>query len=167
MVSAAWQKGFVYVGTLERGSANYLAGYVTKKMTSAGDERLKGRHPEFARMSLRPGIGGDAMWDVSSVLLEHSLDKRLVDVPSGLRHGSAEKPLGRYLQNKLREQIGRRHGVPDEVLEELDAEMLPLREAAKNSEDNPSLASRVVEKNQGKIDRAIARSEIFKSRRVF
>ena len=57
MVRDAWQKGEVFLGTLEPDAMGYVAGYVVKKMTREDDERLKGKAPEFARMSLRPGIG--------------------------------------------------------------------------------------------------------------
>lgn len=96
-VRKTWGFGHVLVGSLTPHSAGYLAGYVTKKLTSASDTRLHGRHPEFARMSLRPGIGADAMWDVASVMMQYRLSK----VPTQLRHGSKLLPLGRYLRSKL------------------------------------------------------------------
>lgn len=163
LVADTWGKGNVLLGSLGRESAAYISGYVTKKMTGAGDERLRGRYPEFARMSLRPGIGGDAMWEVADVLMAHRLEEKIEDAPSTLRHGSAERPLGRYLQGRLREQIGRIKSAPQSVMDKIDAEMLPLRQAAKNSEDNPSLKSRVVENNLGKIQRVEAKARIFKS----
>lgn len=99
VVRKTWGYGHVFVGTLTAHSASYLAGYVTKKMTSTGDARLAGRHPEFARMSLRPGIGAAAMWDVASVIMQY----RLKTIPTGLRQGSRILPLGRYLRAKLAE----------------------------------------------------------------
>lgn len=56
-----WKKGFVFVGTLTRNSANYVAKYCVKKL--GGQEAQKyverGIVPEFALMSRRPGIGTD------------------------------------------------------------------------------------------------------------
>lgn len=101
--------GHVVVGTLTFESAGYVAGYVTKKMTKPDDARLDGRHPEFCRMSLRPGIGADAMSDVADVLYtKHGCAElaRLGDVPTSLKHGNRSMPLGRYLRRKLREQMG-------------------------------------------------------------
>jgi len=57
IVSRTWGKGHVMLGSLTSASAQYICGYVTKKMTSKFDPRLNGRYPEFARMSRRPGIG--------------------------------------------------------------------------------------------------------------
>ena len=56
-----WSQGNVFSAELNELSIQYCAGYVTKKMTSHEDIRLNGRHPEFARMSNRPGIGVPAL----------------------------------------------------------------------------------------------------------
>ena len=66
IIEDAWKLGNIYVGDLNAHSAQYIAGYTTKKMTKADDERLNGRHPEFARMSNRPGIGANAAHDIAS-----------------------------------------------------------------------------------------------------
>lgn len=108
-INQAWQFGFSYVGELTFDSAAYIAGYVTKKMTGKNDERLVGRYPEFARMSLKPGIGALSVDQISSVvshpLFEPEL-RRTGDVPGSLRHGHREMPLGRYLRGKLRDACG-------------------------------------------------------------
>jgi hypothetical protein len=97
-----WRKGGVYVGSLTRESAAYIAGYVTKKLTDPDDERLGGRHPEFARMSRKPGIGGDAAHDIASTLLTHNIKY----VPHCLRVEGQKVPLGPYLKDKVREYTG-------------------------------------------------------------
>lgn len=103
MVGEVWARGDIDIGDLNESSAQYVAGYVMKKMTDKEDIRLEGRHPEFPRMSNRPGIGADAMHDVASVVLEFDLVEKQGDVPSALRHGKRIMPLGRYLRRKLRE----------------------------------------------------------------
>jgi hypothetical protein len=117
---ASWDKGFVYNGTLTKDSAQYIAGYVTKKMTNKKDpkveEWLQGRHPEFARMSNRPGIGAPAIKAIKEMLeTDHGCDllSELNDVPDQIKIGGQVMLLGSYLKNKLRKEIG----VPDNVKE--------------------------------------------------
>lgn len=124
------------VARLERRSSQYIAGYVTKKMTMRQDVRLKGRHPEFARMSLRPGIGANAMWDVASVLMQYKLDNR--DVPLALDHGGVALPLGRYLRRKLRVMVGKDASSPPEAMAELAEKLRVLRAFAWNAERSVS-----------------------------
>lgn len=103
------QIGHIFVGDLNQASASYIAGYVTKKLTKHGDPRLNGRHPEFARMSLRPGIGAGAVPDiVASLSTSGGLNAvaNMGDVPTQLRHGKKLMPLGRYLSGRLRTEMG-------------------------------------------------------------
>lgn len=112
-VSRSWGKGQILLGTLEVKSARYIAGYTVKKMTADDDPRLEGRLPEFARMSLRPGIGIGMMHELASVLLEHKLEEKMIDVPMTLQHGMKQMPLGRFLRRKLRTFIGREANAPE------------------------------------------------------
>lgn len=144
MVGNTWGYGDVDLGILETSSAQYVAGYVTKKMTHAQDPRLQGRHPEFSRQSNRPGIGQSAMYEVASELMRFNLDVTQADVPSALRHGKRQLPLGRYLQQQLRKMVGKDVKAPEAVIQKHAAEMLPLRIAAKNSSTHPSLKSQVI-----------------------
>jgi hypothetical protein len=53
-----WSHGFCVIGNLTFDSAAYVARYCTKKVTGKlADEHYKGRLPEYASMSLKPGIG--------------------------------------------------------------------------------------------------------------
>lgn len=104
VVQETWPHGFTFVGSLTWESAQYIAGYLTKKVIS--DERSV---REFSRMSLRPGIGAAAMADVArSLQSDVGLDEvSLVgDVPSALRHGRKMLPLGRYLRRVIRGELG-------------------------------------------------------------
>lgn len=108
LVDRSWAKGHVHVGDLTPSSANYIAGYVVKKMTHASDDRLGGRHPEFGRMSLRPGIGAPAMTVLRDALNNQTGLTELRqtgDVPRQLRLGRQAIPLARYLRAKLREAL--------------------------------------------------------------
>lgn len=67
-LSALWANGHASVGDLTFESAAYVARYVTKKLNKPDDDRLLRFDdngvcywlaPEFARMSLKPGIGAN------------------------------------------------------------------------------------------------------------
>jgi len=107
-VERTWDYGYSYTGELTLHSAQYIAGYVTKKLTATNDPRLNGRYPEFARMSLRPGIGAPGLSQVAAALQnKHGWDEitRTADVPGMLRHGGRTMPLGRYMRLRLRQEM--------------------------------------------------------------
>lgn len=166
LIRDTWGLGAVFLGTLEDNSANYIAGYVTKKLTSKSDPRLSGRHPEFGRMSNRPGIGHDALYELASQILRFDLEKTQADVPSALRHGSRILPLGRYLQRKLRLMVGKDEKAPQAVIDEMVKEMLPLQYAARGSNTAPSLKAQIQEKTKGSLANLEARTKIFKNRKT-
>lgn len=157
-INEAWGKGFIKNLPLEMGSARYVARYVIKKMTRTDDPRLGNRHPEFARMSLKPGIGFGVLESVAAVITRYNLLTPEGDVPVTLRHGTLEMPLGRYLRRKLRLHLGLDERAPHVLSAEAsfanahDPEnpMRALREAARNDPKNPSLKSKVLEASQGK-----------------
>lgn len=127
-VRQLWTHGLVDLARIEPASARYIAGYVVKKMNRPDDERLDGRFPEFARMSLKPGIGASAMDEVASALLIHHPD--IPDVPSVLQHGRTKLPLGRYLRRELRHKMGRDKNAPETTIKEMEEKLRPLREIA-------------------------------------
>lgn len=134
-IKRAWGLGRIVLGTLTPQSAAYIAGYVTKKMTSEYDPRLEGRRPEFARMSLRPGIGYNVMHEVASTLLEFDLHKVLIDVPHSLQHGKKKWPLGRYLRRSLRALIGKDKNQTEQSAAQLAEKLQAMREAAFNNSE--------------------------------
>lgn len=132
-IQKCWRYGFSYTGTLTRDSAQYVAGYVTKKLTQVNEftyEKLLHRHPEFARMSNRPGIGALAIDQVAQALLNrHGWDsiERNGDVPTALRSDGRMQPLGRYMRRKLREKMNfKEHGQTEEAAWKASAEMLVM-----------------------------------------
>lgn len=115
--------------------AQYLAGYVTKKMTKADDPRLDGRYPEFARMS-RMGVGGigaASMDNIASLLLTNKHAKGFLeeegDVPTFLKTDGRSLPTGRYLRSKLREKVGIN---PQSLLFQIQKEDIQLQKFDKN-----------------------------------
>lgn len=163
-VHDTWGKGNIFLGGLTEESAQYIVGYVTKKMTARDDPRLGGRHPEFSRQSNRPGIGAWAAHDIASDLMKFNLDLTQADVPSALRYNSRVLPLGRYMRRKVREAIGRDASEPKSSALKRSAEMRPLREAAKASSDG-SVKKIIVEVNKGRVASFEARQRIFKQRK--
>lgn len=114
LIRGSWSFGISYVGEVTKDSAQYVAQYVTKKFGKSGDI-VKGRHPEFNRMSNRPGIGADAIdklfvstrneWHQMKFLLEG-------DVPTVINWSGQKWPLGRYLVDLLRVLYGLPKGCP-------------------------------------------------------
>lgn len=105
IIAFSWPFGRIHQGRLERASASYIAGYTVKGMTGEDDERLKGRSPEFARMSLRGGIGIGAVHDIGKVWEDYKLDPKRYDV-GRIGVGERKMPLGRYLADALRKKLG-------------------------------------------------------------
>lgn len=125
-ISTKWGKGRIHVGRLQPESAQYICGYVTKKMTLDDDYRLDGRPPEFSRMSLKPGIGADFMCEVADRVLKFDLEVD-GDVPTQLQHGRDVRPLGRYLTRRLRKECGRDEKAPQETLDKMGEELREVR----------------------------------------
>lgn len=142
-----WGHGRIYVGRLEPDSAAYIAGYTVKKMTRKDDPRLDGRHPEFARMSLKPGIGADYMDEVASTVLQYNIIETHGDVPGVLQHGKKKYPLGRYLKKRLRIRCGLDGKATVMSNAQMETKMQPLRVAAK--ENSRSLRQEILAQNLG------------------
>lgn len=161
-VRETWGKGNISLGFLEERSAAYIAGYVTKKLTNIDNPLLEGRLPEFARMSLRPGIGLGMMHELASVLLTHKLDERMIDVPLSLQHGKKQWPLGRYLRRKLRLYIGREENTPEAIQKVTQERLREVREAA--FVNSTSFSKAVAESTLGRRIQMEARERRFKKK---
>lgn len=164
MVRNTWGRGNIFLGTLEPDSAGYVAGYTTKRMTQTNDPRLHGRYPEFARMSLRPGIGGGATNEIARVFLAHG--NHLPDVPSVYRTLGSKRPFGRYLQKRTRKAAGRDEKAPQSVHDAISEAMLPLRLRARADEENPSLSYHIQEEYKGKSSKVEFYSNLNKRRNL-
>lgn len=109
-VDQAWGKGFVHVSGVGPESIGYVAGYCLKGATTEKGIKwigLTGKRPEFARMSLRPGIGAAVAAEISARLVSSPEGARLQSaVPAAVRQGQKMWPLGRYLRGKVAEMIG-------------------------------------------------------------
>lgn len=109
IIDRTWGHGFTATAEFNQFTAQYTAGYTVKKLTRKDDPRLNGRHPEFARQSNRPGIGAGAMALLAEAIGHPAgLDEldRTGDVPTHLMIGKKKIPIGRYLRNRLRSELG-------------------------------------------------------------
>lgn len=162
----AWGYGRVSNLNLEKNSAQYIAGYVTKKMTRRDDPRLNLREPEFSRMSRMPALGTNAMHDVADTILTLDLHKTQSDVPVTLRHGPQEFPLGRTLRKKLRTFIGRDEKAPHQ--ENPLLEMPEIKEVleSKLSQDakNNFVKNFLLDAGEQKARNQLARAQIYKKK---
>lgn len=109
-ITKSWGLGLVHIGDTTKDSIQYVAGYVTKKMTKKDDPRLQGKAPEFSLMSRRPGIGAKAASQIATQMTSTSayagwLNKN-GDVPQVSRQEGRMMPLGRYMVTKIREGVG-------------------------------------------------------------
>lgn len=167
VVERSWRDGFAMVGDLTEQSAAYIAGYVTKKMTHASDPRLGGRHPEFARMSLRPGIGALAMATLASALNNQhgSRELRLTgDVPYQLRLGRKSLPLARYLRQRLRKEMcledDDTRAARDRFSLDASAEVLALLKTALDAKEVATPRSVILQRDLQKIRNVESRSKL-------
>lgn len=169
LVNACWPHGFTLCGEFTPASAGYLTGYVVKKLKDRSTGALNGLHPEFARMSNRPGIGAAAMLTIAKSLLDGGINfiEETGDIPHELKIGRKTIPLPRYLIQKLREAIG----FTDEYIAEIKAagsmekslEMLALHlslEVPLSPKEN------YLQDVSQKIENLTARSKIYSSKRT-
>lgn len=111
-ISELWDRGFTSVSDLCVDRAAYACSYVVKKSYGQAVPDVVGGLREFARMSLRPGIGSGAVEELAkhqataygvNYLREHK------DVFQFVRFEGRVFPIGRYLVRALRARVG----VPD------------------------------------------------------
>lgn len=163
LVQRKWGMGDIDIGVLEPKSAAYVAGYLTKKFTRPPEFYLD-RYPEFSRQSnggrtRSGGIGHDALYEVASEILKYEREDE--DVVNHLMLASKQMMLGRYLTQKLSEMVGRKDENRQKQVNKLQEKMLPLRKAARDDNENPSLKAKVIAAGEGKRASKIARYKIF------
>lgn len=113
VVNQSWGLGFTHIGELNKDTADYLCGYVTKKMTKKDDPRLAGKHPEFTRSSRGKGtygIGVPALTTLAEALNTEQGKlsmEAMGDIPYEVVIHGKTVPLGRTLRSKLRVALGR------------------------------------------------------------
>lgn len=156
-----WGLGIVQLEPLTPTLMAYAAGYVMKKMTHKSDVRLKGRYPEFQRVSLKPGLGAASV----PLIAETYAGRQLEDVPTAIRAGGKLMPLGRYLRRQLRIYGGGDGSAPEHIIKKMETEMLPLLQAAQADPENLTLKRQIIARCQGEVASIKAKMEIFNSRK--
>jgi len=169
LLEDVWGRGFVKNLPLEIGSARYVARYVIKKMTRFDDPRLGNRHPEFARMSLKPGIGAGVVEKLAAIITRYNL-LREGDVPVTLAHGGQQWPLGRYLRKHLRKELGLDERSPTVVTaegayaaywSEENQAMRDVQKAALSDPENPSLKYHLLKASDADRRQLVRRHRLF------
>lgn len=146
-IQLTWKMGNIHVGDLTPASAGYICGYVTKNYMHPDNPRLEGRYPEYARMSNRPGgIGASAMIILADAIMgnQHLMQeiKDQGDVPGAILVGKKLQPLGQYLKQKLRKELGMPDDYRSEAIWTLSLKMSGvLQDALASSPDSPKSRS--------------------------
>lgn len=109
-----WDYGFIKFDEMNPARAAYIAGYTVKKMTKADHVRLDGRPPEFARMSTgreagQGAIGTSAVKALAAPYMTRKGAAAIAeygDISTCWRHEGRIWPLGRYIANRIRKEVG-------------------------------------------------------------
>lgn len=151
IVRSTWALGRTSCTDLTVERAQYTAGYTVKKLEAKIDPRCIGRAPEFARMSLKPGIGAVSVAQIADALRDRpgwSYFEGNPDVPKVLQHGKRKMPIGRYIRTRLRIACGLEGGEPDEARFQRVAEVLNMWKdyvsdaELQEAKQNPSISDR-------------------------
>lgn len=174
IADAAWRDdegaslGFIQIAEFNELTAQYISGYVLKKLTDLQDDRLIGRTPEFAEPSRRPGLGYPAIPVLAKALKASGVIRSPSDVPRQLKVGKRRIPVGRYLRQKLLEYMGFSDEeirlAKQEVTFEKSLELSALFKAALASGEALSLKETYVKSVHQRILQTEARAKIWSKR---
>lgn len=109
IVQKCWKYGQIHVGEVNEATCSYIAGYVQKGWTNRKDQRLEGKHPEFSRMSLRPGLGHGLVEKVKTAFETAPGKACLSDVtfyPTATVRMEKKYHMGGYLLRKVCATLG-------------------------------------------------------------
>lgn len=139
----AWDKGHVHFGELNEDSANYIAGYILKKVT--GKESKKhyedlGVIPPFCVMSRKPGIG----FDYFNAHKEQLHARRYV-VAKGIKRG-----LPRYYKDFLKKRV-------DDYKKVFEDELARRQKAEKQGKEYWRV---LLDEEQQIVDDSVARAKL-------
>lgn len=163
-INDAWGMGYTSVYEFNHLTAQYVSGYVVKKLKDRKDG-FEPAVPEFARMSNRPGIGANAMGVVAKALLDTHSDWESGDVPRVLRIGQRSIPLGRYLLARLRREVGFSEAYIKEVRDRTSYEKsIEMQTLLNASDPTATFKASYLNDIEGKLNQVEARARLFKKR---
>lgn len=163
-VQRCWGKGFTSCYEFNHLTAQYVAGYVVKKLTDRRD-RNEWIVPEFARMSNRPGIGAGAMETVARSLLRTYSGWESGDIPYQLSIGKRKIPLGRYLRARLRRECGFTEEYEKELRDRFSYEKsLEMQSLLVGVEGVSTIKAKYLEGIEGRLNQIEARQRFQKKR---
>lgn len=164
IIHECWGRGRVAVDEFNHLTAQYVAGYVVKKL----DDRKNGEEwnvPEFARMSNRPGIGAPAMATIARSLYDYNAVSSKGELPGQLRVGGKRIPIGRYLLSKLSDELGMPDHVRKAWKEKVSWERsVELQSLLLHSEAAQTFKAAFLSDIEGEIARVEARANLWKKR---
>lgn len=153
-------RGNVLVGSVTPDSIAYTVGYILKRQNKKFTHDM--RVPEQSRCSNRPGIGFNALEAIKHAFkTQHSRT-----LPQSISIGGKHFPIGRYLTNKLREQLAGQVETQEENAKRYEQEMLALYESAVYDQGYLSLQGYYEDKNQTLNLSLEARQKIFNQKRT-
>lgn len=175
LVHDTWGKGHVLVGEFTPATAGYVTGYVTQKLSDRSSGLKDHLIPEFARMSLRPGIGANSMLTLAKALNNsYGIDfmENNGDIPKDLKVAGRKIPLPRYLIAKLRQAVGFTEEYIAEIKQQAtmdkSLEVLALYTNAEATSLDPvkTFSKTYLLEVEQKIRNLESRSKVFKPKRM-
>lgn len=136
VVERCWMLGYVHIGRVTPESAAYITKYTLKRTWELSELDMGGLQPEFVRMSLKPGIGREAVKTFATGLIDRkgcALIAKKGDVVTEFMYDGKKYSLGRYLTRELRDELGREKRTPMEMNLKRSAERWAESDEARES----------------------------------
>lgn len=106
LITKEWGLGNTQSGEFNSSRASYMAGYVTKKMTTPDARGLNGRTPEFFRCSREPPIGAAYLLRILQTAAGQKALAETQRIPYTIRTENHELPLDYYTRSWVAKQLG-------------------------------------------------------------
>lgn len=174
-ITSSWAFGHARVDDFNWKTAQYVAGYILKKTLKK--DLPSSLHPEFTRMSRRPGIGATAIPVIAETIFKNGSKTfdSYGDVPTTVRINGKLCPLGRYLTDQLRACLGmptqpssplrRRPEYYQKILDQKSFDRSLKMLAVHVTQEGITFADSIKKENAGRAASLAAREKIHRSTR--